>query len=70
VKNKIALFCDVDSEAVIAAPDVPTIYQIPLEFYRQRLDRYLLRHLRMPSARPGSIPGERWSDESERPARK
>lgn len=48
VKNKIALFCDVDSEAVIAAPDVPTIYQIPLEFYRQKLDRYILRHLRMP----------------------
>jgi len=47
VKNKIALFCDVDSEAVISAPDVPTIYQIPLEFYRQKLDRYLLRHLRM-----------------------
>ncbi len=54
VKNKIALFCDVDSEAVIAAPDVPTIYQIPLEFYRQRLDRYLLRHLRMP-IRPARI---------------
>lgn len=47
VKNKIALFCDVDSEAVISAPDVPTIYQIPLEFYRQKLDRYLLRHFRM-----------------------
>ena len=47
VKNKIALFCDVDSEAVISAPDVPSIYQIPLEFYRQKLDRYLLRHLRM-----------------------
>ena len=47
VKNKIALFCDVDSEAVISAPDVPTIYQIPLEFHRQKLDRYLLRHLRM-----------------------
>ena len=53
VKNKIALFCDVDSEAVISAPDVPSIYQIPLEFYRQKLDRYLLRHLhmRIPPAR-------------------
>ncbi len=47
VKNKIALFCDVDPEAVISAPDVPTIYQIPLEFYGQKLDRYILRHLRM-----------------------
>ncbi len=53
VKNKIALFCDVDSEAVISAPDVPSIYQIPLKFYRQKLDRYLLRHLhmRIPPAR-------------------
>lgn len=53
VKNKIALFCDVDAEAVISAPDVPTIYQIPLEFHEQKLDRYLLRHFRMkvPAAR-------------------
>ncbi|EQD57766.1 CTP synthase, partial [mine drainage metagenome] len=32
VRSKIALFCNVDSEAVISARDVPSIYAVPLEF--------------------------------------
>ncbi len=53
VRQKIALFCDVDPEAVISAPDVPSIYQVPLEFHHQRLDALLLKHFRLPTPRVG-----------------
>jgi CTP synthase len=51
VRQKIALFCNVDPEAVISAPDVPSIYAVPLEFHRQRLDAILLRYLRLKTPR-------------------
>ena len=35
IKSKIALFCDVDEEAVITAKDVETIYEVPLVFHQQ-----------------------------------
>ena len=44
VKDKIALFCNVSKEAVIESPDVKTIYQIPLVFKEQGLDRLVLGH--------------------------
>jgi CTP synthase len=49
VRSKIALFCNVDSEAVISARDVPSIYAVPLEFHRQNLDRLILRYLKLPA---------------------
>ena len=39
VKRKIALFCNVEFGAVIESPDVRTIYEIPLRFHEQGLDR-------------------------------
>ncbi len=44
VKDKISLFCNVKKEAVIEAPDVDTIYRIPLEFNRQILDEIIMNH--------------------------
>ncbi|MFH1687640.1 MAG: CTP synthase [bacterium] len=38
LRQKISLFCSVPTPAVIIAKDVPTIYQVPLEFNRQKLD--------------------------------
>ncbi|MHB1564390.1 MAG: CTP synthase [Leptospirillum sp.] len=49
VRSKIALFCNVDPEAVISARDVPSIYAVPLEFHRQNLDRLILRYLKLPT---------------------
>jgi CTP synthase len=45
VKEKIGLFCNVPSEAVISAIDVESIYEVPLEFHRQGLDDLICRHL-------------------------
>ncbi len=47
MKEKIALFCDVDTEAVIAARDVHSVYEVPLVFAEQRVDEIILGHLRM-----------------------
>jgi CTP synthase len=49
LKAKIALFCNVDREAVISAQDVDTIYEVPLVFHQQGLDELIARHLHLPS---------------------
>ncbi|REJ79859.1 MAG: CTP synthase [Acidobacteria bacterium] len=48
MKRKIALFCNVDRDAVIAARDVETIYEVPLMFCREGLDNALLKLLNLP----------------------
>jgi CTP synthase len=48
MKKKIALFCNVDPRQVIAARDVPTIYEVPLMFCREGLDDILLELLNLP----------------------
>src|SRR5215471_5623630 len=48
IKRKIALFCDVDEEAVITAKDVSTIYEVPLVLAAEGLDRIVLKHLHLP----------------------
>ncbi|GGK07866.1 CTP synthase [Pilimelia anulata] len=45
VKRKLSLYCDVDQEAVIAAPDAPSIYDIPKVLHREGLDAYVVRRL-------------------------
>src|SRR5690349_4922292 len=47
MKEKIALFCDVDVEAVIAATDVESVYECPLVFAEQKVDEIALRLLSM-----------------------
>jgi len=48
IKRKIALFCDVDEEAVITAKDVATIYEVPLVLAAEGLDRIVLKYLHLP----------------------
>src|SRR5712691_760081 len=48
IKRKIALFCDVNEEAVITALDVSTIYEVPLVLAGEGLDRILLKLLGLP----------------------
>ncbi len=49
LKEKIALFCDVDAKAVIAAQDVASVYEVPLELAAQGADEYILRLLHQPA---------------------
>ena len=47
MKEKIALFCDVDVRAVITARDVPSVYQVPVTFAAEGVDEIVLRLLRI-----------------------
>jgi CTP synthase len=59
IKSKIALFCDVEEESVIAARDVDTIYEVPLAFHEQGLDESICRLLGLP-VRPADL--SRWEE--------
>ncbi len=45
VKKKISLMCDVDLEAVVAAMDAPSIYDIPKVLHSEGLDSYVVKRL-------------------------
>ena len=45
VKKKISLMCDVDSEAVVAAVDAPSIYDIPKVLHSEGLDAFVVKRL-------------------------
>ena len=45
VKKKISLMCDVDVDAVVAAVDAPSIYDIPKVLHREKLDNYIVKRL-------------------------
>jgi CTP synthase len=47
-RRKIALFCNVRSEAVVPALDVSTIYQVPISYHEAGMDREVLRHFALP----------------------
>ncbi len=47
-RRKIALFCNVRPDAVIAALDVDTIYAAPLSYHEEGMDREVLRHFAQP----------------------
>jgi len=48
LKRKISLMCDVDEEAVVAAADAPSIYDIPKVLHSEGLDAYVVRRLGLP----------------------
>ncbi|MFI9273885.1 CTP synthase [Kitasatospora sp. NPDC052896] len=48
IKRKISLMCDVDEEAVVAAIDAKSIYDIPKVLHGEGLDAYVVRRLDLP----------------------
>src|SRR2546429_1919905 len=63
LKEKIALFCDVDVEGVITASDVQSVYEVPLVFAEQRVDEIILKLLHL-DAKPRDL--SRWTGMLER----
>jgi CTP synthase len=49
IKRKIALFCDVNEEAVITAKDVSSIYEVPLMLAAENVDTIILKYLHLPA---------------------
>ncbi len=60
ILRKVALFCNVEVDAVVQSVDVPTIYEVPLMMQEQKMDEIILRKLGMPiSEKPDMQP---WRD--------
>ena len=49
LKRKIALFCDVEQDAVFSSVDVPNVYEVPLKFFEEGLDQKIAIMLRLPA---------------------
>lgn len=60
LKRKIAQFCNVTEDAVIEAMDADTIYSVPLEMMREKLDITCLNKLGMPLGEEPKL--ERWKE--------
>jgi CTP synthase len=52
VKGKIALFCNVDKDAVITAKNVETVYEVPINFHEEGLDEKIVEKLNIWTGRP------------------
>ncbi len=60
VKKKVALFCNVDPDAVIESIDVKTIYEVPLKMLEQNLDGVALRKLQLKT--DGELDLKQWCE--------
>ncbi|MGM0837121.1 MAG: CTP synthase [Bacillota bacterium] len=52
MKDKIALFCDIDEKAVIESIDAETLYEVPLAYQAQNMDNIVCEHLKLDAAAP------------------
>ncbi|MHC8509584.1 MAG: CTP synthase [Rhodospirillales bacterium] len=67
-RRKIALFCNVREEAVISAPDVENIYQVPLRYHAEGLDNQVCRHFGLSAAAPDLTIWEKVVERAARPS--
>ena len=63
VRNKIALFCNVGEEDVIGAPDVTSLYEVPIRYHEGGLDTRTLAHFKIDAPEPDL---SRWEEISHR----
>ena len=59
IRKKLALFCNVEENAVIQAIDKDTIYDVPLELQRENIDKVVLKKLKMKSKKEPKL--EKWN---------
>lgn len=64
IRNKVALFCNVDAKSVVQSVDVKTIYEVPLMMYKQHLDETLLAKLNLDPRKEPVL--DDWKDMVER----
>jgi CTP synthase len=63
IRKKIALFTNVELDGVIEAPDLETIYEVPLSLKQQGLDDFILAKLHIDAPQPDLAP---WTEMVER----
>ena len=52
MRQKIAAFCNVEEAAAVVARDVPSIYEVPLNFYKEGVDALAMKYLRIETKEP------------------
>lgn len=60
IKSKLALFCNVQGNAVIEARDMSTIYEVPMAMLKEKLDKVVLTKLKLKSTTEPNL--KQWSD--------
>lgn len=60
IRRKIALFCNVNQNAVIQSIDCDTIYEVPLVMYKEKLDKVALAKLKLPSKNEPNL--DKWKE--------
>jgi len=60
IRRKVALFCNVEENAVIESVDVSTIYEVPLRMLEEKLDQIVLKKLALPASK--EPPLTEWRD--------
>lgn len=58
IREKIALFCNVDSKAVLSAYDSSSIYEVPLVLFKEKFDQIVMQRLHLPDRK---IKIDEWS---------
>lgn len=51
-RDRLALFCSMQKEDIISSPDVKSVYEIPIELEKQKLDERILKKLKLPVKKP------------------
>jgi CTP synthase len=64
LRRKLALFCNVNLNAVIEAIDVPNIYEVPLKIKKENLDKIVLNKLKLSSKRDPDL--SKWTEFTEK----
>ena len=67
LREKIALFCNVQPEAVVEGRDVSSIYEVPLVFEREKLDQLVIEKLNIKCSRPDLRRWTRFVNRVQRP---
>ncbi len=69
LRQKISLFCSVPTPSVIVAEDVSTIYEVPLHFNRQHMDKIVCQHFGWPDVEPDLVQWESLVERVKNPSR-
>ena len=68
VREKIALFTNVETASVVDAHDVPTIYEVPLQFAEEGVDEIILEKLDLTCPKPNLKDWKKFVERVRRPA--
>lgn len=68
IKRKIALFCNVDEDAVFSAINVKNIYEVPMRYYNEGVDQKIAILLQLPAQNPNLKPWMELVEASDHPS--